>query len=63
MVHMEELKVWWVVAWDTYYPSGSLRNVKGTFYTEEGAKAFTEELEAQGRFDNVEIVNVSDYLE
>jgi hypothetical protein len=60
---MQEIKVWWVLAWDTYYPSGSLRNVKGTFYTEEEARKEKEELEAQERFDYVEVANVSGLLE
>ena len=60
---MQELKVWWVAAWDTYYPSGSLRNVKDTFYTEEEARRKKKELEDQEIFDYVEVVNVSDYLE
>jgi hypothetical protein len=60
---MKEIKVWWVLAWDTYYPSGSLRNVKGTFYTEEEARKEKKELETQECFDYVEVVNISDYLE
>jgi hypothetical protein len=56
-------KVWWVLAWDTYYPSGSLRNVKGTFYTEEEARKEKEELEAQERFDYVEVANICGLLE
>ena len=59
-------KVWWVLAWYDYYPSAGLGNVKKTFYTETEAREYVEHLEAgewYEDYDNVKIVNVSDYLE
>jgi hypothetical protein len=59
-------KVWWVLAWNDYYPSSGLGNVKKTFSTKSEAREYAERLEAgegYADYDNVEIVNVSDYLE
>jgi hypothetical protein len=60
------LKVWWVLAWYDYYPEAGLENVKKTFYTEAEAREYAEFLQSEGAewdYDNVEVVNISDYLE
>ena len=54
------MKVWWVFAYDQYYPSAGLSDVKNTFATEEEAQAYVDEL--QSTCDYVRIVNVSDML-
>lgn len=60
------MKVWWVLTWDTYYPSGGLGNVRATFETEAEAKDCVDLIrktdEAQGYDswgENIEIVDVS----
>lgn len=57
---MKNLKVWWVLAWDQYYPKGSLDNVRSTHSSFEEAEGEISALRAA--FDNVEIINISDKL-
>jgi hypothetical protein len=62
---MEELKVWWVLAWNDYYPSSGLGNLRETFSTWSEAHdyaGFLRSNDSWSSYDNVEIVNVSDYL-
>ena len=54
------MKVWWVLAWDTYYPDGALFNVDSTWENEESADAAAAEL--RGNRDHVCVVDVSDML-
>jgi hypothetical protein len=56
-----EPKVFWVVAWDRYYPSGGLNNVKSTHSTREEAAAAASQLPS-GAYDFVEIIDISDML-
>lgn len=35
-----DIKRYWVLAWDYYYPEARLNNVRGTFYTEEEANEY-----------------------
>lgn len=72
------IKVWWVVAWDNYYPREELGNVIATFYTEEMARAFQNDVKKNGHYiaydydgkmieytahyDHVEVIDVSDKL-
>lgn len=69
------MKIWWVTAWDNYYPDGGLDNVKGTFATESEAQEFAELLRTRGlawegmpgktyysKCDNVAIDNVARLL-
>lgn len=61
------MKVWWVLTWDQYYPSGGLGNVDSTWVTKEEATARVTELQAAAEkdgwgLDYIEIKNVSDML-
>lgn len=63
------MKIWWVLAWDNYYPDGSLGNVKSTWGTKEEAIAEEKRLadpssHGNGWYgaDNIDIVNISDML-
>jgi len=72
------MKVWWVVAWDNYYPREELNNVIATYYTEQMAIAFKNDVKKNGHYidyeyngekvqytmtyDHVEVINVSDKL-
>lgn len=72
------IKVWWVVAWNTYYPNEELKNVIATYYTEEMARAFQHDVKQNGHYiayeydgknieytmeyDHVEVIDVSDKL-
>lgn len=70
------MRVWWVLAWSNYYPDGGLGNVYGTYATEQEAEDVAEELRTRGKpwsedaedddmrieVDNVEVVNIKDYL-
>jgi hypothetical protein len=72
------IKVWWVVAWNTYYPDEELGNVIETFYTEESAISFQQDVKQNGHhityqydgkdieytmeYDHVEVIDVSDKL-
>jgi hypothetical protein len=54
------MKIWWVVAWDYYYPSGGLNNMQSTHSTEEEAIAASKLITT---FDNVKVINISSFLE
>jgi hypothetical protein len=54
------MKVWWVLAYNQYYPWGELGNVHSTYETEEEAVAIANNL--RGKFDHVYVENVSRLL-
>ena len=72
------MKVWWVVAWDNYYPCEELRNVRGTFNTKQEAIDFADKIKQFGNdisymydgkehkfnetYDCVQVIDVSDKL-
>lgn len=62
------MKVWWVLAWEQYYPNGGLGNVVGTFETKEEADQFAASFKYdygssfEYRPDYVEVENVSEML-
>lgn len=65
------MKIWWVTAWQNYYPDGGLDNIKGSFSTKEEAEEFAEKLRAEGlsqgirfypRYDFVEVENIAHLL-
>ena len=72
------MKVWWVVAWENYYPKESLDNVIDTFATEQEAMVFAAKIEQHGHYvsyyyndvlaeytqeyDHIEVINVSERL-
>ena len=53
------MNVFWVLAYDQYYPSGGLGNVKRTFSSWEEAVEYTETIQG---YDYVEIQDVSSML-
>ena len=53
------MKVFWVIAYDHYYPDAGLRDVRGTFLTREEAEEYAATLKD---FDYVEIEDVSEML-
>lgn len=53
-------RVWWVVAWDFYYPCGGLNNVKSTHSSE--TEAAEEAASLIGIYDSVEVINVSSFI-
>lgn len=53
------MKIWWVIAYDGYYPGSSLTNVHSTYKTEEEAKQQASKI---NDFDYVEVINVSPLL-
>lgn len=60
---MTNLKVWWVLTWDKYYPEGALRNVYSVHNTEEEANSVAEGL--CNRYqppDYVEVANISNMI-
>lgn len=58
------MKVFWVLAWDQYYPGGRLNNVESTWATFEEAQARAKELKEDPGcyYDYVEIEDVSDMI-
>ena len=72
------MKVWWVVAWDNYYPCEELHNVRGTFNSEQEAINFADKIKQFGNdikyeykgkliefnetYEHVVVINVSDKL-
>lgn len=58
---MKALKVWWVLAWDQYYPDSELGNVKSTHVTEEEAKEAAAHPDLRS-WDRVEVMNISHML-
>lgn len=58
-----KLKVFWVFGWSQYYPGGSIRNLRDTFYTFEEAETFRASIENENSCDGgTEIVDVSSRL-
>lgn len=51
------MKVFWVLAWEQYYPDARLGNVRRTFETKEEADAYA--LEIGSSYDYVEVEDVS----
>lgn len=62
MIRKADLKVWWVLGWEQYYPCGALRNVAATFKTKEEADESAENIRIHGGYDYVEVENVSRML-
>jgi hypothetical protein len=61
------MKVFWVLAWEKYYPSRALNNVYSTHETFEEAQLVADALRrrepmANDYFDYVEIEDVSEML-
>ena len=63
------MKVWWVLAWDKYYPAGALGNVDSCWETEEEAMARAKEMRLEGTlnsnnyvYDHIQIEDVSERL-
>lgn len=54
------MKKYWVIAYDQYYPSGGLGNVKATFETMEEAEVYLEQIERN--YDYAYIDDVSRLL-
>ena len=52
------MKLFWVAAWDNYYPEGGLDNVKAYCVTRE--EAYREYEKLKDTWDNVEIFNISE---
>ena len=53
------MKVFWVIAYDRYYPYGGLADVLKTFATREEAEAYAD---AAPGYDEIEVYDVSDML-
>lgn len=53
------MKVFWVLAYDRYYPNGGLSDVMGTFLTREEAEKYAASLTS---YDYVQIEDVSNML-
>jgi hypothetical protein len=56
------MKVFWVIAWCTYYPGSGLTNVQSTHETLEEANEAAKKLNALWEFDHVMVEDVSDML-
>lgn len=56
------MKVWWVMAWNTYYPGGGLQNVDSTWETKEEAEAQAAMVRERDNDDFVEVWNISGML-
>ncbi len=59
-----EWKVFWVVAWSTYYPGRGLTNVRSTHQTLEEANEAAKKLESlwEFDFDYIKVEDVSEML-
>lgn len=53
---MVEVKRYWVLAWDKYYPNARLEDVRGTFEDYEDAEAFANNLYL--KYDYQEIIDM-----
>ena len=66
------MRLYWVLMWDDYYPSGGLGNVVATFESKEDAEKFIRLYQEKGecplssghvhKFDNYEVVNIQDMV-
>jgi hypothetical protein len=54
------MKVWWVFAMYSYYPSGGMDDFKQSFSSEREARSYAESI--NGEYDIVEVVNIRDML-
>jgi hypothetical protein len=62
---MSKPRVWWVLAWEQYYPKAALENVYETFEDKSEAELCAETLRDPNKYnyyDYVEVVNVSNLL-
>jgi hypothetical protein len=57
------MKVWWVVAWDDYYPDSALHNVRSTHETKEEANKTADALRLEAYApDHVDVINITEML-
>lgn len=56
------MRLWWVVAWDKYYPSAALGNVIATYATEAEAESHKVSTQNQDSYDVVQVINVKDLV-
>jgi hypothetical protein len=58
------MKVWWVFAWDKYYPLGELDNLVATFHTQEEAEAYAKYMRADAyeSYDHITVIDVRSML-
>jgi hypothetical protein len=54
------MKTWWVLAWDTYYPSSD--NFKESFHTQEEAEDYVKEMQESATYDHYDVVDISNRL-
>lgn len=54
------MKIWWVLAWEQYYPNSGLGNVYATFADEYEARQLAADLERDGDHDHVKVVNIQE---
>lgn len=54
------MKVFWVLAWSSYYPDGELGNVHSAWPTPEKSKEVAEAIKQE--YDWVRVVDVSEIL-
>ena len=54
------MKIWWVFAFDGYYPSGGIEDLSGSFPTEEEAEEFAQLIYSD--WDNVQVINITEHL-
>jgi hypothetical protein len=53
------MKKYWVLAWDQYYPKGGLGNVHSVHDSEDSAREIAKNLEVDGAYEYVEVVDIS----
>lgn len=56
-----QIKRYVVVAWDFYYPSGGLGNIKGLYSTKEEAQEAAKNPKLIQTYDNVDVEDLLDY--
>lgn len=58
------MRIYWVLAWNQYYPSGALSDVESTWSTMEEAEARKKQLQDDPEcyYDYIDVEDVSDLL-
>ena len=54
------MKIWWIIAYDEYYPCGGLDDLIGSYETEREAKEHAKSI--YSGWDVVKVINITGHL-
>ncbi len=59
-MEIDNLNVWLVFAYDSYYPMGGSNDLRGSFKSKEDADVFAASI--LSKWDNVEVIDITEDL-